>query len=24
MKPASLADHTYPHGAVWQALRAKK
>jgi L-fuconate dehydratase len=24
MKPASLADHTYPHGAVWQALRIRK
>ena len=24
MKPASLADHTYPHGAVWTALRAQQ
>jgi L-fuconate dehydratase len=23
MKPASLADHTFPHGAVWQKLRKK-
>jgi hypothetical protein len=24
MSPASLADHTYPHGAVWQKLLSKK
>jgi L-fuconate dehydratase len=24
MKAASLAEHTYPHGAVWQKILSKK
>jgi len=24
MKPASLAEHTYPHGSVWQKILSKK